>query len=69
MIDPIVVEELIDRALYARKTAPSLSALEKHAAQSGGARNHCLRLDDGVIIKDTQSAPAVDIGLDAVIRV
>src|SRR6266545_1254370 len=110
-----------------RKTTPGLRALEKHAAQLGGARNHRLRLDDGVLIKDnhisvcgsiaaavkraragvpvltkievecdtleqvkealeairaiaetgvdfisvgriTQSAPAVDIGLDAVIK-
>jgi nicotinate-nucleotide pyrophosphorylase (carboxylating) len=29
-----------------------LRALEKHAAQLGGARNHRLRLDDGVLIKD-----------------
>jgi nicotinate-nucleotide pyrophosphorylase (carboxylating) len=35
-----------------RKTTPGLRALEKHAAQMGGARNHRLRLDDGVLIKD-----------------
>jgi nicotinate-nucleotide pyrophosphorylase (carboxylating) len=35
-----------------RKTTPGLRALEKHAAQVGGARNHRLRLDDGVLIKD-----------------
>jgi len=35
-----------------RKTIPGLRALEKHAAQMGGARNHRLRLDDGVLIKD-----------------
>ena len=35
-----------------RKTTPGLRALEKHAAQLGGARNHRLRLDDGVLIKD-----------------
>ncbi len=35
-----------------RKTHPGLRALEKHAAQLGGARNHRLRLDDGVLIKD-----------------
>jgi len=35
-----------------RKTVPGLRALEKHAAQMGGARNHRLRLDDGVLIKD-----------------
>ena len=40
--------ELIDT----RKTTPGLRALEKHAAHVGGARNHRLRLDDGVLIKD-----------------
>jgi len=35
-----------------RKTTPGLRALEKHAVQAGGARNHRLRLDDGVLIKD-----------------
>lgn len=35
-----------------RKTIPGLRALEKHAAQLGGARNHRLRLDDGILIKD-----------------
>ena len=35
-----------------RKTIPGLRALEKHAAHLGGARNHRLRLDDGVLIKD-----------------
>jgi len=35
-----------------RKTTPGLRALEKHAARVGGARNHRLRLDDGVLIKD-----------------
>jgi nicotinate-nucleotide pyrophosphorylase (carboxylating) len=38
--------------LDTRKTTPGLRALEKHAAQMGGARNHRLRLDDGVLIKD-----------------
>ncbi len=35
-----------------RKTTPGLRALEKHAAWLGGARNHRLRLEDGVLIKD-----------------
>lgn len=39
-----------------RKTTPGLRALEKHAAQMGGARNHRLRLDDGVLIKDNHIA-------------
>jgi nicotinate-nucleotide pyrophosphorylase (carboxylating) len=39
-----------------RKTIPGLRALAKHAAQLGGARNHRLRLDDGVLIKDNHIA-------------
>ena len=39
-----------------RKTIPGLRALAKHAAQVGGARNHRLRLDDGVLIKDNHIA-------------
>jgi nicotinate-nucleotide pyrophosphorylase (carboxylating) len=39
-----------------RKTTPGLRALEKHAAQVGGARNHRLRLDDGVMLKDNHIA-------------
>jgi nicotinate-nucleotide pyrophosphorylase (carboxylating) len=39
-----------------RKTTPGLRALEKHAVQVGGARNHRLRLDDGVLIKDNHIA-------------
>ena len=35
-----------------RKTTPGLRALEKHAVHAGGARNHRLRLDDGILIKD-----------------
>jgi nicotinate-nucleotide pyrophosphorylase (carboxylating) len=39
-----------------RKTTPGLRAFEKHAAQVGGARNHRLRLDDGVMLKDNHIA-------------
>lgn len=35
-----------------RKTTPGLRALEKHAVQLGGARNHRLDLSNGVMIKD-----------------
>lgn len=38
--------------LDTRKTTPGLRALEKHAAQAGGARNHRLHLGDGLMIKD-----------------
>ncbi len=38
--------------LDTRKTIPGLRLLEKYAARMGGAQNHRLRLDDGVLIKD-----------------
>jgi len=38
--------------LDTRKTIPGLRALEKYAARMGGARNHRMRLDDGLLIKD-----------------
>jgi nicotinate-nucleotide pyrophosphorylase (carboxylating) len=42
--------------LDTRKTVPGLRLLEKYAARMGGARNHRLRLDDGVLIKDNHVA-------------
>jgi len=44
--------------LDTRKTIPGLRILEKHAALMGGAQNHRLRLDDGVLIKDNHVAVA-----------
>ncbi len=38
--------------LDTRKTIPGLRLLEKYAARMGGAENHRLRLDDGLLIKD-----------------
>jgi nicotinate-nucleotide pyrophosphorylase (carboxylating) len=38
--------------LDTRKTIPGLRVLEKYAARMGGAQNHRMRLDDGVLIKD-----------------
>jgi nicotinate-nucleotide pyrophosphorylase (carboxylating) len=38
--------------LDTRKTTPLLRALEKYAVRAGGATNHRMRLDDGVLIKD-----------------
>jgi nicotinate-nucleotide pyrophosphorylase (carboxylating) len=35
-----------------RKTLPGLRAVEKHAVQLGGGRNHRLGLADGILIKD-----------------
>jgi nicotinate-nucleotide pyrophosphorylase (carboxylating) len=42
--------------LDTRKTIPGLRALEKYAALMGGAQNHRMRLDDGVLIKDNHVA-------------
>ncbi|WP_156256064.1 carboxylating nicotinate-nucleotide diphosphorylase [Sandarakinorhabdus oryzae] len=44
--------------LDTRKTLPGLRALEKYATRMGGATNHRLRLDDGVMIKDNHIAVA-----------
>ncbi|GAA4715421.1 carboxylating nicotinate-nucleotide diphosphorylase [Sphingomonas lutea] len=42
--------------LDTRKTTPGLRILEKYAARMGGAQNHRMRLDDGVLIKDNHVA-------------
>ena len=39
-----------------RKTIPGLRVLEKYAVRTGGAENHRMRLDDGVLIKDNHVA-------------
>lgn len=41
-----------------RKTIPTLRNLAKYASYIGGARNHRIRLDDGVLIKDNHIAAA-----------
>jgi nicotinate-nucleotide pyrophosphorylase (carboxylating) len=38
--------------LDTRKTTPTLRQLEKYAVRAGGATNHRMGLDDGVLIKD-----------------
>jgi nicotinate-nucleotide pyrophosphorylase (carboxylating) len=42
--------------LDTRKTIPGLRELEKYAARMGGAQNHRMRLDDGLLIKDNHVA-------------
>jgi nicotinate-nucleotide pyrophosphorylase (carboxylating) len=42
--------------LDTRKTVPGLRILDKYAARMGGAHNHRMRLDDGVLIKDNHVA-------------
>ena len=39
-----------------RKTIPGLRILGKYASRMGGAQNHRMRLDDGVLIKDNHVA-------------
>jgi nicotinate-nucleotide pyrophosphorylase (carboxylating) len=48
--------------LDTRKTIPGLRALEKYAARMGGAQNHRMRLDDGILIKDNHVAVAGGVG-------
>ena len=42
--------------LDTRKTIPGLRVLDKYASRMGGAENHRMRLDDGVLIKDNHVA-------------
>ncbi len=42
--------------LDTRKTLPGLRVLEKYAVRMGGAQNHRMRLDDGLLIKDNHVA-------------
>ena len=44
--------------LDTRKTVPGLRGLSKYATALGGATNHRMRLDDGVLIKDNHIAVA-----------
>ncbi|WP_205481057.1 carboxylating nicotinate-nucleotide diphosphorylase [Sphingomonas arenae] len=52
--------------LDTRKTIPGLRALDKYAARMGGAQNHRMRLDDGVLIKDNHVA--VNGGVEQAVR-
>jgi nicotinate-nucleotide pyrophosphorylase (carboxylating) len=52
--------------LDTRKTLPGLRVLEKYATRMGGATNHRMRLDDGVMIKDNHIAVAG--GVDVAVR-
>lgn len=51
--------------LDTRKTVPGLRVIEKYAARIGGAHNHRMRLDDGILIKDNHVALCGGVG-DAV---
>jgi nicotinate-nucleotide pyrophosphorylase (carboxylating) len=48
--------------LDTRKTTPTFRALEKYAVRTGGATNHRMGLDDGILIKDNHVRLAGGIG-------
>ncbi len=56
------IADLPTQLVDTRKTTPGMRLLEKYAAYVGGARNHRLGLDDGVMIKDNHIAAAGGIG-------
>jgi len=57
-----VIEDLSAQLVDTRKTTPGLRIVEKYAAAMGGAQNHRMGLDDGVMIKDNHIAAARGIG-------
>ncbi len=48
--------------LDTRKTTPTFRALEKYAVRTGGATNHRMGLDDGILIKDNHLRLAGGVG-------
>ncbi|MCU0566761.1 MAG: carboxylating nicotinate-nucleotide diphosphorylase [Oculatellaceae cyanobacterium Prado106] len=56
------IADLPTQFVDTRKTTPGLRILEKYATQVGGAVNHRMGLDDGVMIKDNHIAAAGGIG-------
>ncbi|KPQ35638.1 MAG: nicotinate-nucleotide pyrophosphorylase (carboxylating) NadC [Phormidesmis priestleyi Ana] len=56
------IADLPAQLVDTRKTTPGLRILEKYAAYMGGAQNHRMGLDDGVMIKDNHIAAAGGIG-------
>ena len=67
--------------LDTRKTIPGMRLLDKYAARMGGAENHRMRMDDGLLIKDNhvavcggvaaavRAAKAADTGLPVQVEV
>ncbi len=55
------IADLPAQLVDTRKTTPGLRVMEKYAVQAGGAVNHRLGLDDGVMIKDNHIAAAGSI--------
>ncbi|MEM6451376.1 MAG: carboxylating nicotinate-nucleotide diphosphorylase [Cyanobacteria bacterium P01_D01_bin.105] len=56
------IGELPAQLVDTRKTTPGLRILEKYASTVGGAHNHRMGLDDGVMVKDNHIAAAGGIG-------
>ena len=56
------IADLPTQLVDTRKTTPGLRVLEKYATKVGGAANHRMGLDDGVMIKDNHIAAAGGIG-------
>ncbi|MGD1905700.1 MAG: carboxylating nicotinate-nucleotide diphosphorylase [Leptolyngbyaceae cyanobacterium] len=52
------IVDLPTQLVDTRKTTPGLRLLEKYATQVGGACNHRMGLDDGVMVKDNHNAAA-----------
>ncbi|MBT5767261.1 carboxylating nicotinate-nucleotide diphosphorylase [Emcibacteraceae bacterium] len=50
------IEHTQCRLLDTRKTIPTYRKLAKYASKMGGAMNHRMRLDDGILIKDNHIA-------------
>jgi len=55
------IADLPTQLVDTRKTTPGLRVLEKYATNVGGATNHRMGLDDGVMIKDNHIAAAGSI--------
>ncbi|NET38948.1 MAG: carboxylating nicotinate-nucleotide diphosphorylase [Cyanothece sp. SIO1E1] len=55
------IADLPTQLVDTRKTTPGLRLFEKYATQVGGAVNHRMGLDDGVMIKDNHIAAAGSI--------
>ena len=56
-----LVEDYPAQIVDTRKTTPTLRMLEKYAVKVGGAKNHRMRLDDCVMIKDNHLKAAGSI--------
>ncbi|MBE7381402.1 MAG: carboxylating nicotinate-nucleotide diphosphorylase [Leptolyngbya sp. SIO1E4] len=56
-----MLTDLPTQLVDTRKTTPGLRSLEKYATRVGGATNHRLGLDDGVMIKDNHITAAGSI--------